>query len=330
MIESHTLDHVPGKKWIYRGWREFEDRLEDLSLKGKRIAMEYSPCNALPIISKVDAGTVELVRKKGAEVVSSANLLQNDTIWTPEQLAVHLEAADALNQIAEATWAFISLGLRNDQVLTDYRVQQFMLEEMEKRGLVTADPPICAVNAYSADPHYAPTLERAEPIQAGDFILIDLWCKKKKERSVYADIARVGVAAERPTDRQRDIFDIVKKARHAATDFIKDRLKEQKSIQGWEVDQICRDVIAQAGYGDYFIHRTGHNIGEHVHGPGANLDNFETHDVRCLLPGTCFSIEPGIYLPDEFGVRLEYDVYLDGEKVLITGGIQEQIECLLV
>jgi len=182
------------------------------------------------------------------------------------------------------------------------------------------------VNAHSADPHYHPTVEESLPIRLGDFILLDLWCKQKIEHSVYADITRVGVAAARPTKRQEEIFTIVKGARDKGTAMIKEFYADQRSIQGWQVDQACRDFIVEAGYGDYFIHRTGHNIGEEVHGPGANLDNFETHDYRHLLPGTGFSVEPGIYLPGEFGVRMEYDIYLDLiGGVHITGGAQEEL-----
>ena len=172
---------------------------------------------------------------------------------------------------------------------------------------------------------------RNSPIKPGDFVLIDLWCKKNTAQSVYADITRVAVAASQPIPKQQEIFLIVKQARDAATTFLKNRISQGQPIRGWEVDDVARQTIIEKGYGDYFVHRTGHNIGESDHGNGANIDNFETEDRRFLLPGTCFSIEPGIYLPNEFGVRLEYDIYLpkEGKKILITGGIQEKIVCLL-
>lgn len=330
-IEPHSLDHLPGTKWLYKSWTDLEKLLGKLPLNKRNIAMEYSPHNALPSISKVDAGTIDLMRTLGAEIVSSADLLQKYTsIWTPEQLDTHLEAAKVLCDIVDLTWQTIAQSLKTGVYLNEYQIQQFMLEEMKKRNCVTNHAPICAVNAHSADPHYEPQKESALLIKPGDFILIDLWCKLKQRNAVYADITRVAVAALQPTSLQQEIFLVVKKARDAATQFVRDSTERNEPLVGWQVDQICRDVIEKAGYGDYFIHRTGHNIGLEPHGPGANIDNFETHDFRRLLPGTCFSIEPGIYLPDQFGVRLEYDVYLGlSNDVKVTGGIQEAITCLV-
>lgn len=330
LIEQHTLDHLPGIKKVYRSWQELEKVLFTLTIENRRIAMEYSPYNSLPIISKVDAGTIDLIRCNGAEVISSANLIQRYTsIWSDEQVKDHLEAARVLEEVADLTWAFIGQALGHNKIINEYDVQQFILTEIEKRGCTTLDLPTCAVNANSADPHYFPRQETASPIRAGDFILIDLWCKRKKPKSVCADITRVGVAAAQPTARQQDIFHIVQRAQQESTQFIRVHYEKNLPLEGWQVDQFCRDMIKQAGYGEFFIHRTGHSIGEDVHGPGANLDNFETHDFRVLLPGTGFSIEPGIYLPGEFGVRLEYDVYLDpAGRLMVTGGIQERLVCL--
>jgi Xaa-Pro aminopeptidase len=332
LIEPHTLDHLPGMKWTYRGWQELERLLFSLGSENRTIAMEYSPYQALPTVSKVDAGMVELIRKTGAQVVSSANILQRYTsVWAPAQVQSHLAAAKVLESIVDRTWAFIERSLQLENALDEYQVQQFMLQAIYEEGCQTDDWPHCAVNAHSADPHYHPTPETALPIRAGDFILLDLWCKQKVPHAVYADITRVGVAALRPTQKQQEIFEIVKDARDQATLLIKEHYENQRPLQGWQVDQVCRDCIQKAGYGDYFIHRTGHNLGEEVHGPGANLDNFETHDYRQLLPGTGFTIEPGIYLPQQFGVRLEYDIYLDpvGE-IRVTGGIQEELVCLQI
>jgi Xaa-Pro dipeptidase len=330
LIEPYTLDHLPGLKWIYRGWQDLERLLFSIAVEGRKIAMEYSPYNALPNISKVDAGTVELIQKARSQVVSSANILQRYTsIWTPAQLQSHLAAAQVLENIVDRTWAFIEHSLQLSNPLDEYKVQQFMLRAIDEEGCQTADWPTCAVNVHSADPHYHPTPEQALPIVNGDFILLDLWCKQKIPRAVYADITRIGVAAAQPTQKQQEIFNIVKNARDIATLMIKEHYENQRPLEGWQVDQVCRNVIQEAGFGDYFIHRTGHNIGEEVHGPGANLDNLETHDYRQLLPGTCFSVEPGIYLPQEFGVRLEYDIYLDlAGQIRITGGIQEELVCL--
>lgn len=317
LIEPYTLDHLPGVKWFYRSWTELERLIFSITTESTNIAMEYSSLNSLPSVSKVDAGTIELIQKSGAKVVSSANILQKYTsVLSPTQLKSHFEAAKLLETIVDKTWTFIL-----SKTVTEYDVQQFMLNEMITQGYITDHPPICAVNAHSADPHYSPEKSNSKQIHPGDFILLDLWCKKDHPDAIYADIARVGVLGK-PTARQQEIFEIVKKAREMAISFI----SSKKSIQAWEVDQQCRDYITKAGYGEFFIHRTGHNIGKEVHGPGANLDNFETHDFRELLPGTCFSVEPGIYLPQEFGVRLEYDVYLTPTReIQITGGIQEKI-----
>jgi len=328
-IESHILDHLPGMKWEYQSWQDLEKFLFTISFENRKIAMEYSPYNALPVISKVDAGTVDLIRKSGAEVVSSANLLQRYTsVWTERQLASHLYAAEVLDEVVAKTWSYIEQALLNDQIIDEYTVQQFMVKQIEEKECTAYEPPICAVNANSANPHYAPRKGNSLTLSKGDFILLDLWCKKIEPHSVYADITRVGVAAPSATARQEQIFSLVKNARDKATEFIQLRYEQKLPIQAWEVDQVCRNIITEAGFGDEFLHRTGHNIGEELHGEGANLDNFETHDFRLLIPGTCFSVEPGIYLKGEFGVRLEYDVYLQPSNIRITGGIQEKLLCL--
>lgn len=330
LIEPYTLDHLPGTKWTYKGWQELEQLIFSIASENKKIAMEYSPGNALPNISKVDAGTIDLMRKTGSQIVSSANLLQRYTsVWSQEQLNSHLTAARVLEDTVEKAWAFIARCLKQGVPVDEYQVQQFMLHSIQEAGCHTDDWPTCAVNAHSADPHYHPNPSDALPICPGDFVLLDLWCKQRIPHSVYADITRVGLAAPKPTEKQREIFNIVKGARDSATAMVKEYYENQRPLEGWQVDQRCRDFIQKAGYGDYFIHRTGHNIGEEVHGPGANLDNLETHDYRQLLPGTAFSVEPGIYLPEEFGVRLEYDIYLDLNGYMrITGGIQEELVLL--
>jgi Xaa-Pro aminopeptidase len=329
-IEDHVLNHLPGEVLTYHTWQELESHIATVLKNSRKIAMEYSPRNAIPYVSKIDAGTMDVVRGCGVNVVSSADLLQQYTsVWSIAQLQTHLEAADVLCKTVDAAWKFIGKCLNEGKKITEYDVQQFILAEFEKYGCITAGSPICAVNAHSANPHYYPDKDNAVVIQMGDFILIDLWCKKEVLHAVYADITRVGVAAEKPTERQQAIFDIVKRARDAATEFVKKRFSNKQEVMGWEVDRCCRNVIVESGFGDYFIHRTGHNIDTEDHGGGANIDSLETQDTRHLLPGTCFSIEPGIYLPGEFGVRLEYDVFVhhDGQ-VQVTGGIQEAITCL--
>jgi Xaa-Pro aminopeptidase len=330
-VEAHVLDHLPGETRVYGSWHELHALLTHV-LKGVNcVAMEYSPNNAIPTMSKVDAGTLEMIRELGVEVESSADLIQQHLcVWTEPQLQTHLEAARFLDRVASRVWELISDNLHRQQMLVESDVQQLILNEFKDNGFTSADPPICAVNAHSADPHYSSSQSRTE-IRTGDFVLIDLWCKKAIPQAVYADITRVAVAASQPTERQQQLFEIVKKARDTAAAFVQTRFSRNEPLMGWEVDQVCRQVIVEAGYGPYFVHRTGHNIGEADHGIGANLDNFETYDRRLLLRGTCFSIEPGIYLPQEFGIRLEYDIYLPkkGSQIQITGGIQEHIECLL-
>lgn len=331
-IEDRVLDHLPGTIHRYRSWQELENHIANLLTGKKRIAMEYSPRNAIPYVSKVDAGTLDVIRDCGVEVVTSANLLQQYTcVWDEFKLQTHLAAAEVLDTTVKKAWDLIAEKLSDNQLITEYSVQQFILEEFRKHSCITSDSPICAVNANSANPHYCPDQSHSSPIKSGDFILIDLWCKLQQPRAVYADITRVGVAAHQPTSKQREIFNIVKAARDAGTALVKDRFSRNEPLMGCEVDQCCRDVIHAAGYGQYFIHRTGHNIDERDHGPGANIDNLETQDQRLLLPCTCFSIEPGIYLPGEFGVRLEYDIFIHpSQEVQITGGIQESIHSLSV
>lgn len=312
---ENPLKHLPGIEKKYSSWKELHEILKSF-LKGK-IAMEYSPLGKIPEISCVDGGTIDLVRSFGCEVCSSGDLLQAATsVLTEEGLQSHLAAADALDQIAAETWSWIADHYKHG--ITEWDVQQEMLKAMKKRGMVTDHPPICAVNAHSADPHFSPE-KGGDPLKEGDFILIDLWCKKAVPGSIYGDITRVAVLGE-PTAEQKKVFEIVK----AAQDAVLEHLRSHKSVRGCDLDAISRNVIEQAGYGAYFVHRLGHNIHEKDHGPGAHLDSLETQDERKILPGTCFSVEPGIYLPGKFGVRLEFDIYLQPDgKALLTGGKQD-------
>ncbi|MEX1012359.1 MAG: Xaa-Pro peptidase family protein [Waddliaceae bacterium] len=323
-IEKQPLNHLPGEERVYYSWSELNSALENL-LDGKRtIAMEYSKNGALPTLSKVDGGTIDLVRTFGIEVVSSGPLLQ--TPLTLEQIRLHKEAASHLDRIVENAWNLISERLKQNVPINEFDVRQEILSEMQKRGLETDSGPICAVGAHSADPHYIPEKETAVRIQKGDFVLIDLWAKRAVPGSIYADICRVAVCDTKPTSRQRELFSIVREAQKKATDL----LKEAKPLMGWEVDKAARDVIEKSGYGNYFFHRTGHNIDSKDHGDGTNLDNYETKDNRRLLPGSCFSIEPGIYLPGDFGIRLEYNIVFSAiGSIEITGGVQEEIRTLL-
>jgi Xaa-Pro dipeptidase len=283
--------------------------------------MQYSPDAAIPYLSRVDAGTIELLRSFGVEVVSSANLVQQfESAWNDEQLGMHEEAARGL--YATVREAFAEIGRRIGQKVdtTEYDIQQFIMGRFGDLGLITRDPPIVAVNANSAAPHYEPTREHHSPIKAGDFVLIDLWAKLNRPGSVYADITWTSVVSDTVPDDVNRVFTVVRDARDAATDFVKQAFSEGRTIYGWQVDDVCRSVIDKAGYGEHFIHRTGHNIHTEVHGNGANIDNLETRDERLLIPRTCFSIEPGVYLEGRFGVRSEIDVYVSRGEARVTGG----------
>lgn len=331
-VEDHTLNHLPGDVHKYSTWQQLDAHLGNILNGAQRVAMEYSPRNAIPYVSKVDAGTIDLIREFQIEVVSSADLLQRYTsVLSDQQAESHRDAAEFLSVTVDKAWEYISNCLKQDKEINEYDVQQFILSEFDENGYVTDGAPIIGVNAHAADPHYEPTAKSSSSIRKNDFILIDLWCRKGGDSTaIYGDICRVGVAANQPTEYQQKIFNIVKEARDAATELVKERFSRDEPIMGWEIDQKCRDIIAAAGFEEYFIHRTGHNIGTKDHGNGAHIDNFETQDRRQILPGTCFSIEPGIYLPGEFGVRLEYDVliHLNG-LVEVTGGIQDKITTLL-
>lgn len=330
-IEAEVLDHFPGEKRTFLSWQSLEAWLSKILKVAKKVAMEYSPKNAIPYISRVDAGTVDLIRSFGVDVVSSGDFLAYFTaVLSKEQGESQIRAGKACDEIVNQAWKWIAEHIRQGKSLTEYDVQQKILADFKKRDLITDHAPIVGVNAHSADPHYEPQKDRSSPIRKGDFILIDLWAKEKGEGAVFGDITRVGVAAEKATKKQEEVFHIVRNAQKAAVALIKSRFAHKQRIEGWEVDDAARKVIRDAGYGEFFIHRTGHSIEISLHGSGAHMDNLEMHDVRPILPGTCFSIEPGIYLPGEFGVRLEHDVYihLDG-TVEVTGGEQKEIVCLL-
>ena len=330
-IEQHVLDEWPGEARVFLSWESLQEQIRR-TLKGvKRAAMEYSPKNAIPYVSRVDAGTVDLIRSFGVEVVSSGSFLPHFTaVISDVQGRSHIRAGHALDRIVHEAWVWIAQHLIKNESISDFDVQQKLLGDFAKEGLVTEGVPIVGINAHSADPHYVPAKEHPVPIRKGDWILIDFWAKEDQPQSIYGDVTRVAVADRHPTKKQQEIFSIVRKAQIAATELVIDRFTQKKPLSGWEVDDCARRVIVEAGYGEFFIHRTGHSIEMSLHGSGANMDNLEMHDVRPILPSTCFSIEPGIYLPNDFGVRLEYDLYVhqDG-RVEIVGGEQNEIVCLL-
>ncbi len=318
-IESTMLDHLPGGKDIYLPWQEHRSKLGDLVAGTRRIAAQYSPNNELPNISRLDAGTAELLRSFGVELVTSADLVQRfAAVWSAEQLAGHRRANVHLHKIVLAAFAEVETLLRRGEPGDEYTVQRFILESFERAGLWAESDPIVGVNGHAADPHYQPGPGRSAAIRPGDFLLIDLWAKEKAPNSVYADITWCGVCAAAPTDRQQEVWAAVRGARDASWELVRSRFPHQP-IAGWEVDEVGREVIRRAGFGDRFIHRTGHSIGTSDHGQGANMDNLETHDTRRLLPMTGFSIEPGIYLTDDFGIRSEINVALTATSPEITG-----------
>ncbi|HMW33222.1 MAG TPA: M24 family metallopeptidase [bacterium] len=321
-IERYVLDTLPGEKVIFSSWQDLEAGLKAITAGHKKIAMEYSPeCN-IPYVAIVDAGTIELVRKTTqAEIVSSADLVQYfDSTWDDQQLQLHVEAGKALTDIIPQVWGFIREKITGRQKVTEYDVQQFIHNQFIERGLTTGDLPNCSVNENAGDPHYEPTKDHCKEIHEGDLVLIDWWAKKNHPRGVYADYTQMGFVGKTVPEKFAKVFDVVVGARDAAIAFIKEEIAADRPLPGWKIDDVCRAHIVQHGYGEYFIHRTGHSIGEEVHGNGANIDNLETKDNRRIIPRTCFSIEPGIYFVGDFGVRTEVNVYVGDKKdVLVTG-----------
>jgi len=328
----HTIDRLlftdcPFHTQEYLTWRQMHDGLEGLLKPAVRVAMEYSPEGALPTNAFVDAGTVELIRSFGKEVVTSADLFQIAAVrWSDESKRLHDLACVEVLEVKTSAFDYIRNNLGRDD-LTEYEVQQFIRSEFDKRGLVTDHGPIVGVNAHSGDPHYEPSAEEHDDIKPGDWILIDLWAKYPDPASVYCDVTWIGYAGATVPDRNQEIFDIVIGGRDAAIDFLTSTYREGRTVKGFEVDDVTRNFIVQAGYGQYFRHRTGHSMGPGPtpHALGANIDNLETHDTRELIPGVGFSIEPGIYLP-EFGVRSEVDVYMDPDNgPTVTTEIQRDV-----
>ena len=311
------------KAIVYSSRATLESALRDTLAGISAVAMEYSPRNSLPRVSRVDAGTVELVRSMGPDVVSSADLMQYATQrWSPEQLAGHRRAADKLGRIVNE--AFARIGQRLADGVTEFEIAEFIRRRFREEGLTTADGPIVSTNAHCSDPHYEPAAEGSSVIASGDWILIDLWAREDTPGSVYADITWTAYVGDDPPERNREIFDIVLGARDAALNFLKDAHAAGDPIQGWQADDVARRYITDHGYGDYFTHRLGHSIYHTVHGEGVNLDNFETHDTRRIIPGVGFSIEPGIYLP-EFGVRSEIDAYMSEDGPYASSPVQRDI-----
>ena len=330
-IEPDQLDVLPGKKLIYREWSLLKSQVRSAigRQKGIRIAMQYSPNNDIPYISRVDAGTIEMVRSLGVVIESSADLVQQfEAVWTDDQLAMHKEGAVKMQKIILQTFAEIKRRMLANEPTTEIDVQQFMMNRYKEVGM-RSSPMIVAVNANAASPHYFPTKERNSPIKRGDLVLIDAVSKMDKPRAPAVDFTWVGYVGETVPQEYVKIWNIVYEAQQTAFDFVKTAFRDGKVITGAQVDDVSRGVIRRAGYADQFLHRTGHSIGEEGHGNGANIDNLETRDSRRLIPRTAFSIEPGIYLAGKFGIRSEIDVYLTENDAIITAPHQTEILAIM-
>ncbi|HWF12251.1 MAG TPA: M24 family metallopeptidase [Candidatus Acidoferrales bacterium] len=324
-IEAATLDSLPGEKLLYAAAGELEKNLPKLIGRAKKVAMQYSPKNSIPYVSLVDAGTVELIRGQGCKVVSSAELVQQfEAAWTPEQLETHRAAGRSIDSITQAAFAEAARRVSAGENLTEYDLQQWIVAQFDAHGVVSDSPPIVAVGAHSGNPHYEPMAQGSAIIRRGDFLLLDIWAKTQTPNSVYYDITWVGYLGSKIPGKYAKIFSIVREARDSAVHFVQKNIAAGRNIAGWQVDGVAREVIRKAGYAKYFVHRTGHNIGQEVHGAGANMDGLETRDIRRIIPHTCFSVEPGIYL-SEFGVRSEVDVYVGQNTAEVTGPAQMEI-----
>ncbi|MDP9269201.1 MAG: Xaa-Pro peptidase family protein [Acidobacteriota bacterium] len=323
-IEAGHLDPLPGAKTEYSSWQEQQEGLKQMLAPYKKIAMEYSPNNAIPYIGLVDAGTIELLRSFGKDIGSSGDLVARfEAAWTDAQIQSHFAARDAIDKITQAAFQEIGRRVRNGGT-HEYEMQQWILEAFKRESLVTEDFPIVGVNANSGNPHYEPTAARSARLKEGDFVLLDIWAKKNTPDAVYYDITWTGFVGKAPSDKHREIFTIVAAARDAGVKKVQEAIAAGQRLQGWQVDDAARATIAAKGLAQYFTHRTGHSIGSSVHGNGANMDNLETHDVREIIPNSCFSIEPGIYLP-EFGVRSEVNVLVRKGSAEVTGAVQKEI-----
>ncbi len=326
-IEQGRLDTLPGAKNLYSSWQELHLGLENLLQNQKRIAMQYSPANDIMYVSMVDAGTVEFLRSLGKEIVTSADLVsQFEAVLSEEQIASHQAAQRAIDAIVAEAWLEIGRRLRPGRTgnLSEYDLVVWLGEAMRREGLLWENGPDVSVNSNTSDSHYEPTAERSAAIREGDFLLIDIWGRLEKPGSIFYDITWTGVIGREPTEREQLVFETVRNARDAAIAAVESAFAAGRGIRGFEADDAARSVIRTAGFGEFFTHRTGHNIAQELHGSGAHLDNLETHDVRRILPHTCFSVEPGIYLP-EFGVRSEVNMLTAPGKAWVTGRIQQEL-----
>jgi Xaa-Pro dipeptidase len=324
-VEAARLDSLPGDKVRYSSWTEQVGGLRTLLGGARRVAMQYSPMCAIPYVAMVDAGTIELVRSLGVEVVTSAELVQHfEARWSTAALESHLEAGRRVDRVRAQAFEMIRQVTRGGGKVQEFVVKQFVRDEFAKTGLFCEDGPIVGVNANASNPHYEPTAEVTSEIRSGDFVLLDMWAKLDQPGAVYYDITWTGFCGDRPSDAMLQVFGVVSGARDAAVRRVQEAVSAGHELRGFEVDDVARGFIESRGFGEFFVHRTGHSIGEDVHGNGANMDNLETHDERRIVPWTCFSIEPGVYLP-EFGVRSEVNVFVGDKEARVTGEIQREL-----
>jgi Xaa-Pro aminopeptidase len=328
-IEAQTLKELPGAMATYAAWSAMVDGIREIlgvaPSHKRRIAMQYSPNCAIPYVATVDAGTIELVRGLGVEIVSSANLIQQfEAKWSGAQLESHLEAGRRIDRVRREAFELIGTKTRAGDRMTECDVKQFILDRYKEDGIFIDHGPDVAVNANASNPHYDPKPDACSEIHRGDLVLIDMWGKLDQPESVYYDITWVAYCGEKPPEKIEKVFTIVRDARDRAIDRVKNAVAAARELRGFEVDDAAREHIRAAGFGEYFFHRTGHSIGEEIHGTGANMDNLETHDERRVIPWTGFSIEPGIYLP-EFGVRSEINMFVDEKSARVTGEIQREL-----
>ena len=330
-IETDVLDHLPGSRSIYLRWQELEAGVQSMVQGAGRIAMEYSPRNGNPYISRVDAGTVELVRSFGCEVGSSGDLISLfESVLTDEQLQSHLRASEVTNAAFARVWSFIASRIRENGSVQELEVSDEIMRHFEEHELTTYSPPIVGVDGNGGNPHYATGTGANTTIKAGSFVLVDLWAREKPPGSCYSDLTRTGYAGTEVPERYTKVFNVVAAARDAGIACVRDGFAAGREVTGAHVDDAVRAVIETAGYGNEFCHRTGHNLAQEVHGNGTHMDNLETCDNRRILPGTLFTIEPGIYLPD-FGVRSEINVFVQKDgHVLVTGGpLQTEVVAIM-
>ena len=327
-IEQGGLDPLPGTRAVYSTWQELEAQLAVMLAGVTQLAMQYSPRNAIMYVSLVDAGTIEVLRGMGKEIVSSADLVSHfEAVLSDEQIASHYVAQRSLDTILAEGFREIGNRVRggaSKTATTEFAMVTWLQQAMRREGLVWDNGPNVSVNRNSSDSHYEPTAEHTQPIAVGDFVLIDIWARKNVPGSVFYDITWTGVVDREPSERERQVFEAVAAARDAAIQIVEQAFATNKPIAGWQADDAARSMIRAAGFGEYYTHRTGHNIATDIHGNGAHLDNFETHDERLILPNTCFSVEPGIYLP-EFGVRSEVDMMTRRGEAKVTGRVQREL-----